>query len=99
MKETVLVLLAAVGVYAVYEWYAKQKKTPGVAMRTAQNVGTGSHSTATAAAVTSEAIGLTGPLVPGIPAFHGPAIANGHGDQIAAALPSNRWSTSNGGPN
>jgi hypothetical protein len=93
MKEFFLVVMAGIGAYAVYQWY--QKTNTSNAGQVARNQNPGQ----TAAAITAAAVGVSGPLVSGVPAFRGPAIANGHGDQIAAAYHNNALATIPGGVN
>jgi hypothetical protein len=89
MKQLLITALAAIGAYAVYEWYIKSPKSPG-----GKNVELAERS-----GVVKSNVSHSGQLVSGIPEFDSTPIANGHGDQVAAAYPSNNLSTSNGSPN
>lgn len=89
MKQFVITLLAAVGAYAVFEWYIKNPNSPG-----GSNVSLLERSGVAASNVTA-----SGQLTSGIPAFNDTPIANGHGDQVAAAYHTNNSATLSGGPN
>lgn len=89
-KSAVVALLAAIGIYAVYQWYGKNPKSPGGPNPVASEVG---------GVVRNTNRTSSNQMTSGIPAFNSAAIANGHGDQVAAAQHSNRFSISNGSPN
>lgn len=92
MKEFFLVALAAIGGYAVFQWYQKTNLSPAGQVARNQNPGS------TAAAITAAAIGVNGPLTSGVPSYCQIPVANGHGDLIAAAYHSNAMATLPGGP-
>ena len=89
MKGFFVTLLAAVGAYAIWEWYSKNPRSHGGPNPVAQEV-TG---------VTTGVAEPFGQLSSGIPIYNAAPIANGHGDQVSAALPSNRYSHKNGRSN
>lgn len=93
MKEIVITMLAAVGVFAVYSWWSKQHYSGQGQADTNANAGN------PVAAAATGVMGRGSPLVSGIPSFNTSAYANGHGDQVAAAYHVNRHSTINGSPN
>lgn len=87
MKGFVIAVLVAVGGYSVFEWitgqgqHNRRQRTPANATLSAGSV--------------AAAFGMTSPetTVSGVPVFNESAVANGHGDQVAAALHSNRFAT------
>ena len=81
MKQWILIAVVVVGGYAVYEWYQKNKNTPGsLAANLGGNPG-----------------GVSSPYndIAGVPVFDSTGIPN-RPDQVAAALHSNDASTLNG---
>jgi len=89
VKGFMLIALAAVGVYAVLEWWQRNPASGGPSNPVASEVAGVAHSNIT----------NSGQMTSGVPGFNQAAIANGHGDQVSAAFHSNKWSTSNGTPN
>lgn len=93
MKGWVITVLAVIGGYAVYQWITSQRRMPA------------GNRAAAAAGVTLGPLGVYAgiqsnidPTTAGVPAFNTLPIANGHGDQVAAAYHSNPYSTINGQP-
>jgi hypothetical protein len=78
--------LAAIGIYAIFEWYVRGKAaTNPVATEVA--------------GIAQSNVTASNQMTSGIPTFNPTPIANGHGDQVSAAYHSNRFSTVNGSPN
>jgi hypothetical protein len=89
MKQWLILGLAAIGAYAVYQWYQKSQATAQGHQVTPAGV----------LANTANATDIaTGSLVSGVPGFDTTPVANGHGDQIMAAYHTNAHSTIDGGP-
>lgn len=90
MKQWFMLGLAAIGAYAVYQWWTKTQASAS---------GQNAHNAPDAAnaSILSYAGGqgdlATGPLQAGVPAFNGAPVANGHGDQIMAAYHTNAHAT------
>lgn len=89
IKGFFLIGLAAVGAYAVFNWWQTSPSAAGPANPVASEVAGVAHSNFT----------NSGQMSSGVPGFNEMPIANGHGDQVSAAYHSNQWSTSNGGMN
>lgn len=89
MKHFIMVALAAVGAYAVFEWYTKN---PG-------SFGGSNVELAERKGVVSSNFSASDQLVSGVPSFNDAPIANGHGDQVVAAWHTNNDATLPGGPN
>ncbi len=87
IKGFLLVGLAAVGAYAVFDWWRRNPSSGGPANPVATEVAGVAHSNLTD----------SGQLTPGIPGFNDTAIANGHGDQVVAAYHTNPYATLPGG--
>lgn len=96
MKGWVILGLAALGGYVALKWFFGQRMSSqsGNANNPVQG-GTGNGALAAATGVGDFYVS---PLASGIPAFDQSAIANGHGDQVAAAAHANAFSTLNGSP-
>lgn len=86
VKGFFIVGLAAVGAYAIFEWWQKNPRSLGPSNPVASEVaGVARTNTTSSSQMTS-----------GIPGYNTAPIANGHGDQVAASYHSNRFSTLNG---
>lgn len=96
MKGWVILALAAIGGYAVFQWF-EQKRGRYVAV-SGELSGTAGPFTTSTGGVTGIGDYYVSPIASGVPVFPDYAIANGHGDQVAAAYHSNSFSTINGGP-
>jgi hypothetical protein len=90
VKQGFIALLAAVGIYSIYEWYTTNKRSPGGPNPVASEVG---------GKVRDTNFTSSNQMTSGVPGFNTVAIANGHGDQVAASQHSNRYSIANGSPN
>lgn len=88
MKQLIITVLAAVGAYAVFEWYVKNPNSPG-----GKNVNLVERKGVAASNAFS-----SDQLTSGIPEFNSAPVANGHGDQVAAAYHTNSAATLPGGP-
>jgi hypothetical protein len=92
MKPWAITILAVVGGYAVIQWLMHQRGTAqGQRATAAFNLNLGPLGVA--AGINSN----VDPTASGVPGFNTAPIANGHGDQVAAAYHSNPSSTINGG--
>lgn len=96
MKGWVILILAVVGGYVVLQWFTGQRNSPagGSAVNPPGGGGTGAQ--LPLAATTGVGDFFVSPLASGVPTFNDLQIANGHGDQVAAAYHSNSLSTLNG---
>ena len=89
LKGFLVVGLAAVGAYAVFDWWKRNPRSGGPSNPVASEVSGVAHSNTTD----------SGQMTSGIPGFPTIPIANGHGDQVSAAYHTNQWATIPGGPN
>jgi hypothetical protein len=88
IRNFFIVGLAAIGAYAVFQWWERNPRAAGPSNPVATEVGGVAHSNVTD----------SGQMTSGIPVFNARAIANGHGDQVSAAYHSNPTATLPGGP-
>ena len=88
MKNFFVIVLAGVGIYAILEWYRKNPRSMGGPNPVASEVSGIALDTNNTA---------SNEMTSGVPVFNAAPIANGHGDQIAAAYHSNRFATLPGG--
>jgi hypothetical protein len=89
VKSFFMIGLAAIGAYAIFQWWQNNPSSAGPTNPVATEVGGVAHSNVTS----------FGQMTSGIPVFNSMPIANGHGDQVSAAYHSNGTSTLPGGPN
>lgn len=89
MKQFFLVGLAAIGGYALFEWWKNNPRSWGGPNPVASEV----------AGVSQTNFSDSGQLTSGVPTFDQTPIANGHGDQIVAAYHDNPLATLPGGAN
>jgi hypothetical protein len=91
MKGWMITILAVVGGYAVFQWFTTRS-----GMLSGGRLGV-----STQVGPLSAAVGVgdyyVSPLASGVPVFNSDAIANGHGDQVAAAYHTNPFATTSGG--
>ena len=91
MKAWAITILAVVGGYAVFQWVTHQRgQSGGKRASAAFNLNLGPLGVA--AGINSN----VDPTASGVPSFNQAPIANGHGDQVAAAYHQNPDSTING---
>jgi hypothetical protein len=84
MKNFFVIILAGVGVYAILEWYRNSPHSPGGKNPVVQEVsGIAPDTNYTA----------SNEMTSGVPVFNDAPVANGHGDQVAAAYHANRFAT------
>jgi hypothetical protein len=92
MKEWAITLLAVVGGYVVIRWFMHQQ-----GLQPGQRASAGFTGASLNIGPLSTMIGIQSNVSPsltsGVPVFNDAAIANGHGDQVAAAYHSNTLST------
>jgi len=93
MKSWVITALLVIGAYATFKWVTANQAS-ATANGARQGFGAGVQLGPFSAAVGA---GGTGALVAGVPTYNDKAIANGHGDQIIAALHTNGTATIPGG--
>lgn len=91
MKGIVVTVLAVIGGYAVWQWFQHKQGTLSHGFSATLNAGPLSASAGVGDYVVS-------PLASGVPSFNDAPIANGHGDQVAAAYHSNPMATIPGAP-
>jgi hypothetical protein len=89
IKGFFIIGLAAIGAYAVLNWYQRNPRSGGPANPIANEV----------AGVANSNFSDSNQMTSGVPIFNNTPIANGHGDQVSAAYHSNQWSTLDGGMN
>lgn len=95
MKSWAVTILAVIGGYIVLKFVAGQR-----AHYTGASGELGGTQT-TVGNIASQASGVVGfvaPIPSGVPTFNNAQIANGHGDQVAAAYHTNTFATIPGGP-
>ncbi len=88
IKGFFVVGLAAIGAWAIFDWWKRNPSSGGPSNPVATEVAGIAHSNFTD----------SGQLTSGVPAFNSAPIANGHGDQVIAAYHTNRFATAPGGP-
>lgn len=89
MKEWAITLLAVVGGYVVIRWFMHQQSLqPGQRATAGISANLGPLS-----AMVGIQSNVTPGLTAGVPVFNQDAIANGHGDQVAAAYHDNSMAT------
>jgi hypothetical protein len=89
LKGFAITALAAIGVFALFEWWSKNQRSPGGPNPVAQEQ----------SGVIDTNFSSGNQMTSGVPEFNSAAIANGHGDQVSAARHSNRYSMLNGSSN
>lgn len=92
MKAWAITILAVVGGYAIFQWFEHQRGL-GAGNRAAAQAGVSLGPLGVAVGIQSN----IDPTTAGVPTFNQSPIANGHGDQVAAAYHSNADSTLSGG--
>jgi hypothetical protein len=98
MKNVFIVALAAVGAYAIYQWYGSSARSPR---------GQGAHNNGpwpvnrNTGAPAGNGVGdfLVSNVASGVPGYDQTPVEAGHGDMQAAAKHSNPFSTINGSSN
>lgn len=89
IKGFFILTLAAVGGYAVISWWQRNPRSYGPSNPVASEV----------AGVAKSNFSSSGQMTSGVPSYNPAPIANGHGDQVSAALHTNRYATIPGGAN
>ena len=91
MREWVITGLTIVGGYVVISWFLHKRNhhTGFSGERSGQQTASGSQ----LAQQTGVGNYFVSPIASGVPTFNSDAIANGHGDQVAAAYHSNPMAT------
>ncbi len=89
MKTLLIGALAVVGGYSIWQWYEHRRHTLSRGFTATLQVGPLSAS----AGIGDYAVS---PLASGVPTFNSDAIANGHGDQVAAAYHMNPQASMSG---
>jgi hypothetical protein len=91
MKGWAITILAVIGGYAVYQWITQQRGM-GAGNRAAASAGVSLGPLGVFAGIQSN----VDPTTAGVPTFDTTPIANGHGDQVAAAYHTNPDATMSG---
>src|SRR5271167_2637527 len=84
MKPWMITVLAVIGGYAIYSWFMHQRSQPA-GVRAAAGAGVSLGPLGVQFGIQSN----IDPTTAGVPTFNESAIANGHGDQVIAAMHTN----------